>query len=204
MDTGKKFAQALAICLLFVGHCFAQPNQAPDFTPPAPYKETTKVGIDYSQVRNIYQLVFLYNEILDERELRYVFAQPKEFLSDFNMITRRAKDLEDAPHLWECVILPERHIANELLMFNRAYKRHLEECSTVWFDVHNRNWLHEATAENELLYQLWDCVRDARCEYYYVHIRRQALKKLNQALGPFDAKFTMPPHVPIWRFTCIR
>jgi hypothetical protein len=48
-------------------------------------------------------------------------------------------------------------------------------------------------------------VRDARCEYYYVTVRRQALKRLKDMLGEDDyyaAK--LPPHVPIWRFEEIR
>jgi hypothetical protein len=207
MDTGKKFAKALVVFLLFVGHCFAQPNQAPDFTPPASFESAGNTGeksINYSEVKNIYQLVFLYNEILDERELRYVFSQHKEFLSDFNMVIRRAKDLENAPHLWECVILPDRSLANELLMFNRAYRKYLEDCSSVWFDVYSKNWLLATKEENEALYQIWDCVRDARCVYYYVHIRRQALKRLVDTVGPLDNNFKLPPHVPIWRFTQIR
>ena len=32
-------------------------------------------------------------------------------------------------------------------------------------------------------YRVWDYVRDARCEFYYVHIRRQALKKLLLVVG---------------------
>ena len=55
--------------------------------------------------------------------------------------------------------------------------------------------------ETDQLYQIWDTVRDARCEYYYVTVRRQALKRLREALGD-EAYFSgrLPPHVPLWRF----
>lgn len=207
MDTGKKFAKAIIVWLgLFSSSCFAQPMQAPDFTPPSPrpFESGDEKGINYSEVKNIYQLVFLYNEIMDERELKYVFNKPHEFLSDFDMIMRRAKDLENAPHLCDSFILPERVLVNELLMFNRAFKVYLETCKTIYFNPPNREWVIETMAENEALYQIWDCARDARCQYYYVHIRRQAMKRLVDIMGPLDAKFCMPPHVPIWRFTYIR
>jgi hypothetical protein len=55
--------------------------------------------------------------------------------------------------------------------------------------------------ETEHLYQVWDTVRDARCDYYYVTVRRQALKKLRKMLGVDDYYFgKLPPPVPLWRF----
>ena len=59
----------------------------------------------------------------------------------------------------------------------------------------------EALAETDRLYKVWDAVRDARCDFYYVTVRRQALKRLREALG--DAAYAatdLPPHVPAWRF----
>ena len=48
---------------------------------------------------------------------------------------------------------------------------------------------------------MWDAVRDARCEFYYVTVRRQALKKLRDLVGE-EAYLagTLPPNVPTWRF----
>ena len=43
--------------------------------------------------------------------------------------------------------------------------------------------------------------RHAACEYYYVTVRRQALKKLKEMIG--DQAYysgSLPPHVPVWRF----
>jgi hypothetical protein len=58
-----------------------------------------------------------------------------------------------------------------------------------------------ALKETDSLYQVWDSVRDARCEYYYITVRRQALKRLQQMIGPdaYNAA-NLPPHVPLWRF----
>ena len=55
--------------------------------------------------------------------------------------------------------------------------------------------------ETDRLYQVWDSVRDARCDFYYVTVRRQALKKLRDLIGEdayLDAE--LPANVPTWRF----
>ena len=62
-----------------------------------------------------------------------------------------------------------------------------------------------ALKETDWLYQIWDAVRDARCEYYYVTVRRQALKRLQTMLGSeaYSAA-DLPPYVPVWRFQEIK
>jgi hypothetical protein len=63
----------------------------------------------------------------------------------------------------------------------------------------------QAINETQQLYHVWDAVRDARCEFYYVTVRRQALLKLRGLIGEndyYEAK--LPPYVPIWRFTEIK
>ena len=86
-----------------------------------------------------------------------------------------------------------------MLSFNRAYRQHLDSRQTLELT----NWweLREALQEADRLYQVWDTVRDARCDYYYVTVRRQALKKLRETVGE-DAYCSgcLPPHVPVWRF----
>jgi hypothetical protein len=141
-------------------------------------------------------------ELLDPREVRYVLAKSDEFISDVRMLQRRAHDLHQAPMLHDAARFPERTIVNELLLFNRAYRQHLENCLPLY---PNNADMRAAKEEVEQLYQIWDCVRDARCEYYYVHIRRQALKRLHDMLGETDyQQANLPPHVPYWRFTHVR
>lgn len=147
-------------------------------------------------------IICLQAEVLDIREVRYVFTKDYEFESDLRMIQRRFKDLENAPCLAFSAAFPDRTVVNELLLFNRAYRQYLDEC----IPVHpGDRELTAARDENQILYNIWDCVRDARCEYYYVHIRRQALVRLRLYLGEEDFwKAKLPPHVPYWRFTPIR
>lgn len=146
--------------------------------------------------------IALAGEILDNREVRYVLAKSDEFVSDLRMLQRRAHDLNQAPRLEDAVRFPERSIVNELLLFNRAYRQHLENSLPLY---PNCPELKAAKEEVELLYQVWDCVRDARCEYYYTHIRRQALKRLHDMLGADAYQIAnLPPHVPTWRFAHVR
>ena len=153
-------------------------------------------------VRSELTIICLRAELLDPREVRYVFSKDYEFESDLRMLQRRIKDLENAPNLSASALFPERSIVNDLLLFNRAYRQHLDNCLPIY--PHCKE-LREARDENEMLYHIWDCVRDARCEYYYVHIRRQALARLRTYLGEEDFwKANLPPHVPLWRFTAIR
>ena len=42
--------------------------------------------------------------------------------------------------------------------------------------------VRSAMKETDRLYHVWDAVRDSRCDYYYVTVRRQALKKLKEAM----------------------
>ncbi len=153
-------------------------------------------------VRSELTMIFLQAELMDPREVRYVFSKDYEFESDLRMMQRRIKDLENAPSLSVAVIFPEITIVNDLLLFNRAYRRYLDDCLPIY---PHRKELRYAKEENDILYQVWDCVRDARCEYYYIHIRRQALCRLKSFLGEEDFwKANLPPHVPYWRFTVVR
>jgi hypothetical protein len=153
-------------------------------------------------VRPTMQAVALHWEILDRRELRYVFTRSEDFTDDLKLLRKRHADLADAPPLHDCMRFPDRTLINELLAFNRAYRQHLDSQQalevTYWWEY------HEMLQEADRLYQVWDTVRDARCDYYYVTVRRQALKKLRDNVGD-QAYFSgrLPPHVPIWRFSHI-
>jgi hypothetical protein len=138
-------------------------------------------------------------EILDEREKRYVLARPEDFAADLKLLQRRYRELAHAPPVSDCQRFPDRAVVSELLAFNRAYRQQMDARQAVelvhWWEF------REAVQEADRLYQVWDNVRDARCDYYYVTVRRHALKKLRDAIGP-EAYYagTLPPHVPVWRF----
>jgi hypothetical protein len=157
---------------------------------------------EFATVRPTLQTLAISWEILDPREVRYVLTRPEDFAADLKLLRRRQQELADAPPLCDGQRFPGRALINDLLSFNRAYRQHLDSRQaldvTYWWE------LHEALQESDRLYQIWDTVRDARCDYYYVTVRRQALKKLRESIGP-QAYYSgcLPPHVPVWRFARI-
>jgi hypothetical protein len=142
-------------------------------------------------------------ELMDPRETRYVMATRDDFDADLNMLRKRYVDLAGAPKLSECQRLPDRRTVSELLKFNRAYRKHLEE-REVW-ETDRSDVLFAAIQETDRLYRAWDAIRDAQCDFYYVTVRRTALKKLRDTIGA-EAFSTghMPPYVPDWRFAAAR
>lgn len=138
-------------------------------------------------------------EILDPRETRYILTRPDDLASDLRMLQRRYQELADAPPLADAERFPDRAVVNELLVFNRAYRSYIEMRQPTEL-AHGAD-LRAVQREVDYLYQVWDAVRDARCEYYYVTVRRNALKRLRDLLGVDDYyRGELPPHVPIWRF----
>ncbi|MGL6072756.1 MAG: hypothetical protein ACRC8S_01215 [Fimbriiglobus sp.] len=138
-------------------------------------------------------------EILDERETRYVLSRPEDFCTDLNMLRRRYQDLKDAPKTCEALRLPERSHVNELIRFNRSFRKKIDEQRQL--EIDRADSLRDILCETDRLYQVWDSVRDARCDFYYITVRRQALKKLKSLIGEEDyATVTLPPNVPLWRF----
>ncbi len=171
----------------------AAPEAAPD----------AKALDAYRWTRPVLQALAVQIEILDTREVRYVLAHDEDFAADLALLQRRYRELGGAPALSDSLRFPDREAVNELLSFNRAYRQHIDNRQSV----ERANWWdHQATLqETEQLYQIWDTVRDARCEYYYVAVRRQALKKLRELLGDDDYySGVLPPYVPLWRFQVMK
>jgi len=138
-------------------------------------------------------------EILDPRETRFVFARREDFEDNLNLMRRRYRDLLHAPRLADCHRFPTHGVANDFLGFNRAYRRYLDARAPLEQD--RGDHIRAAIRETDDLYQVWDAVRDARCEYYYVAVRRQALKRVRCLIGAEDyAAGDLPPFVPVWRF----
>jgi hypothetical protein len=154
---------------------------------------------DWPAMQEALQSLAVEWEILDPREVRYVFARPEDFDTDLNMLRRRYAELKDAPKLGDCQRFPDRGTVNDLLAFNRSYRRYLDGRQALEQDRCSQ--LKAAQQETDWLYQVWDAVRDARCDYYYITVRRQALKRLYETVGAeaYD-KGALPPHVPLWRF----
>ncbi len=142
-------------------------------------------------------------EILDERESKYILAKPDEFSVDINLLRKRYQELKDVPRIADAMRFPDRESVNEQIRFNRAYRKTLDNRQILETD--RATELQTAVRETDRLYCVWDSVRDARCDFYYVTVRRHALKKLRDSLGE-DAYNVgdLPPVVPTWRFADAR
>jgi hypothetical protein len=168
-------------------------------SPVAPEDQQLPPVDAFVTVRPTLQSLALSWEILDPRETRYVLNRAEDLAADLRLLRRRCVDLAEAPPLHDCMRFPDRALVNDMLAFNRAYRQNLDTLMSVeraqWWEVRN------VIQEVDRLYQIWDLVRDARCEYYYVSVRRGALKRLREAIGD-DAYYSgcLPPHVPVWRF----
>jgi hypothetical protein len=168
-------------------------------TAPVGTPEQTPTEERWTTVRDAIHKTAIEWELMDPRETRYVLAGRDDFEPDLNLLRKRYTDLVDAPKLVECQRLPDRRTVSELLKFNRAYRKHLEE-REVW-ETDRSDVLQAAIQETDRLYRVWDSIRDAQCDFYYVTVRRTALKKIRDSIGA-EAFSTghMPPYVPDWRF----
>jgi hypothetical protein len=146
------------------------------------------------------QNIAIEQQLMDVREKRYFLAAPEDFAGDLRLLRMRYQDLQNCPRIEDAERFPSRETVSEMLAFNRAYRTEMTKQES--FDVVHQDLYHEAVVEADLLYKIWDEVRDAQCDYYYVTVRRLALKHLKSKLGEADYYAgRMPPYVPIWRFS---
>lgn len=142
-------------------------------------------------------------ELVDPREEPLLQAQSRDVAGDVRVLQNRWQELLLAPHLEECQRFPSRSVINELLSFNRAYRNDL--LTRMNLDTLHAEELRSAVQETDQLHRLWNLLRDARCEFYYVTVRRQSLRQFRDLVGcvAFD-RGQLPPHVPFWHFPVLR
>ncbi|MCI0639710.1 MAG: hypothetical protein L0Y72_26535 [Gemmataceae bacterium] len=142
-------------------------------------------------------------QILDRREEEIFLLKAQDFPADVHMLRRRYVEFLHAPLIEECGRFPNRETALDFVHFNRAYRTDLLARMTL--DPVHAEELRGAVEETDRLFQIWDQVREARCGFYFVTVRRQALMLLRQLVGN-EAFYTgqLPPHVPVWRFVTVR
>lgn len=142
-------------------------------------------------------------ELADDRELRYLANRREDFPGDIDTLRRRHADLSDAPPVADHLRFPPRETVNELVRFNRAFRAHLEQ---RWeLETDRRPLLEAAIRETDERYRVMDECRTAGCEFMYVTVRRQALKRMRDALGgrAYDC-CELPYCVPLHRFNEVR
>lgn len=155
------------------------------------------------EVLNSVQELAVKWEIMDEREKRYILVNKEEFPKDLEVIRKRYKEfeLENVPKVNESNYIPlSRPQINEMVKFNRSYLKHLEQRKAMELD--RTEMLGVVIRETNELYNIYDFLRDAKCEFYYTTVRRTALGKLKNKLtnDQFYGIKPIPPVVPLWRF----
>ena len=138
-------------------------------------------------------------ELMDVRETNFVVARLEDLSEDIDLLRKRYHDFKDAPRVNDGNRFPNRSAVNEMINSNRAVRKHIEVRQHI--DTDRGAAYRAALRETDRLYQVWDAVRDARCDFYYVTVRRQALKKVRQMIGN-EAYYAgrLPPCIPTWRF----
>lgn len=138
-------------------------------------------------------------EILDPRETLCILTQHGRFAADLIFVRQRVREYAGAPRLHDALRFPDRATAGDLIAVNRDYRRQMEARQAL--ELVRWREFREAAQEADALFRVWDAARDAACDYYYVTVRRDALRKLRSLLGD-DAYFSadLPPPVPLWRF----
>jgi hypothetical protein len=143
--------------------------------------------------------ICLDNELLDHREKQSFLAKDKDFRQDLLCLRIRYQELNGSPAGHDAMRLPEYELINDMLHFNRAYRKYL--IGLLEFHEVDDDSIREAIKETDLCYKIWDSAGDARSKYYYVTMQRKAMKNLKKLIGD-DAwnDGVLPPHVPVWRF----
>jgi hypothetical protein len=142
-------------------------------------------------------------EILDAKEAKFTLMNLSCFINDISTLRRRYIEFKDAPSVYDSLRFPDREYINELIAFNRLFRNRMELLSECY--LHKSDEYKEIVRESDKIYSILDTVRDAKCEYYYITIRREALVRLKELLGNqgyYSGELPVP--VPFWRFREIK
>ncbi len=165
--------------------------------PEAPLENYSKEEL-HQQLQVSLMQVAVHWEIMDPRESHHILCNPRNFFADLQLLKLRYEDLMDAPCVVESDRFPKREVATYFINLNRSYRKDL--LTRLTLDRVHAEEVRTAILETDRLFNIWDTIRDVRCKYYYVHVRRHALNELREMLG--DAAFycgELPPHLPVWR-----
>lgn len=163
--------------------------------PTQPRDDLDKLRKAFPSLRQPMTTLALSMQILDPRECRFMLDKADEFDGDLVLLQRRERLLRAAPRLVDADRFPPRAEMNEPIVTNLTLQKQLAEKKPK--DEGEATALRGQKADLDRRYRIWDAARDARCEYYYVTVRRQALMRLKDLIGEADFKAAkLPPAVP--------
>ena len=167
-------------------------------------KDAEEAGVWLAHMRPTTLAIASNEEIFDWRESYNFFLGDdieicRPYWADAtNTLRFRWAAFRDAPYLRsELDRLPSTKSISQIMTFSASFRQHMVE--RRYATQAHRDTIDEAICEANLRYKVWDAMRDARCEYYYNHARRKALKLLLDLIGP-EAFYSgdWPDPVPMW------
>lgn len=154
---------------------------------------------DWLQLQSAIHRTAIDWEIMDHREKKYLVVNTRDLQEDIDRLRQRYVDLQGAPKIIDATRFPSRDIINGKIEKNRALKREVEQRSVLETD--RASGFRAATYEIDEIHEVWNTLLHAKCEFYYIDVRRKSLKKLLDLMGTKDyAAAAMPPAIPTWRF----
>lgn len=121
----------------------------------------------------------LKNETMDDRERNFTMAQ--DVLGDLEMLRGRYREFRLAPNVEDERRFPDKKLIAEALAINRSIRCRLTR--QLAMDLVHADEIRKRIYDIDLRYQIWDAIRDARQDLYYVTVRRQALSLLRDLIG---------------------
>lgn len=143
----------------------------------------------------ILQSAALSLEVIDHRERGFLFADESCRETDLGIVRRRYTEIGHAPFVIDADRFPCRRLYTMSITSNRAYRSWLSDRLCI----DRGEWVHEAILDTDALYSVWDAVRDAKSDRYFVATRRAALLRLRELIGAHAYYMgLLPPPVPVW------
>lgn len=180
------------------------------------------VGLNRKERESLSESIKKYaveEEILDPRETKYMLIEMRYYYqgmdglgqivvqqdqnqwdTDLAMIQKRWRELKDTPKVADSDRFPPRHLITEALTFNRQLSQFLLAERFIQSPT-QQDTSSAALSEIDYCYKIWDNMRDARCDFYYITTRREAMRRLIHMLGRenyFNNHW--PSAIPTWRF----
>ncbi len=118
-------------------------------------------------------------EVLDPREKGFVMGQ--DLIGDLVMLQGRYAEFAGVPMLDEADRFPDRKLINEFLALNRAVRNLMVQRRQI--DLVHQEEIDSLIHDIDMRYQILDCVRDFKADYFYVSVRRQSLSLLRELIG---------------------
>jgi hypothetical protein len=154
---------------------------------------------DWLQLQSAIHRVAIDWEIMDQREKKYLVVNQRDLQDDVDNLRQRWSDLQGAPKIADATRFPDRNIINRMIEENRAVRRDIDQ--RQYLETDRASGFRSAMYEIDEIHEVWTTLQRAKCEIFYVDVRRKALKKLLNLLGTEAyAAAILPPPVPTWRF----